>query len=254
MQDFTLEIYTLFVNLISKSKYKVLTFEEFIDEKDNEKNKIVLRHDVDKLPLNALKMAEIESSIGLKATYYFRIIPNVWNEEIIKKIVVLGHEVGYHYEDMTLKKGNYEQAINHFQMQLKRFRKLYPSKTICMHGSPISKYDNRKLWEKYNYSDFGIVAEPYFDVDYNRVFYITDTGRKWNDDKANVRDKVNSCYNIPINNMNQLIKFFQEDKMPSEIIINIHPHRWFNYNLDWYKELIIQNLKNCIKKVIVELK
>ena len=63
-------------------------------------------------------------------------------------------------------------------------------KTICMHGSPLSKWDNRDLWKKYDYRDFGIIAEPYFDVDFDEVFYLTDTGRRWDGDKVSVRDKV----------------------------------------------------------------
>ncbi len=69
-------------------------------------------------------------------------------------------------------------AIEDFELNLERFRKIYPVKTICMHGSPLSKYDNKEIWEKYDYRDYGIIAEPYFDIDFDEVFYITDTGRK----------------------------------------------------------------------------
>jgi hypothetical protein len=31
----------------------------------------LVRHDVDRKPLNALKMAEIENKLGVKSTYYF---------------------------------------------------------------------------------------------------------------------------------------------------------------------------------------
>jgi hypothetical protein len=104
----------------------------------------------------------------------------------------LGHEIGYHYEDLSLCKGNYESAIKHFEINLNKFRKIYPVKTICMHGSPLSKWDNRDLWKKYNYRDFGIIGEPYFDMDFDDVFYLTDTGRRWDGDKVSVRDKVKS--------------------------------------------------------------
>ncbi len=70
------------------------------------------------------------------------------------------------------------------------FRKIVPVKTICMHGSPLSKYDNKELWEKYDYRDYGIIGEPYFDINFNEVFYLSDTGRSWNNSDANVRDKV----------------------------------------------------------------
>jgi hypothetical protein len=84
----------------------------------------------------------------------------------------------------------FELAICDFERNLEKFRKLYPVKTICMHGSPLSKWDNRDLWTKYNYRDFGIIAEPYFDINFDEVFYLTDTGRRWDGDKVSIRDKV----------------------------------------------------------------
>ena len=42
-----------------------------------------------------------------------------------------------------------------FKENLEKFRKVYLVKTICMHGSPLSKYDNRLIWEKYDYRDLG---------------------------------------------------------------------------------------------------
>ena len=92
----------------------------------------------------------------------------------------MGHEVSYHYEDLSLSMGDYQKAIALFVNNLSLIRQYYPAKTICMHGSPTSKWDNRDIWDYYNYRDFGIIAEPYFDVDFSTVFYITDTGRSWN--------------------------------------------------------------------------
>ena len=59
-----------------------------------------------------------------------------------------------------------------------------------MHGRPLSKYDNRLLWETYSYWDLGIIGEPYFDVDFSKVLYLTDTGRRWDGFDFSVRDKV----------------------------------------------------------------
>jgi len=61
-----------------------------------------------------------------------------------------------------------------------------------MHGSPLSKWDNRDLWKRYNYRDFGIIGEPYFDVNFDKVLYLTDTGRRWDGEGVSVRDKVTS--------------------------------------------------------------
>jgi hypothetical protein len=38
--------------------------------------------------------------------------------------------------------------------------------------------------------DFGIIGEPYFNIDFNKVFYLTDSGRKWDGWETSVRDKV----------------------------------------------------------------
>ncbi len=84
----------------------------------------------------------------------------------------------------------FELAIEDFERNLEKLRKFYPVKTICMHGSPLSKWDNRDLWKRYNYRDFGIIAEPYFDIDFGEVLYLTDTGRRWDGDRVSVRDKV----------------------------------------------------------------
>jgi hypothetical protein len=35
-----------------------------------------------------------------------------------------------------------------------------------------------KVWEKYDYRDYGIIADPSFDIDYDEVLYITDTGKE----------------------------------------------------------------------------
>ena len=47
-------------------------------------------------------MAELEAQMGVKASYYFRIGKGSNQPECIKRIAALGHEIGYHYEDMSL--------------------------------------------------------------------------------------------------------------------------------------------------------
>ena len=145
-------------------------------------------------------------------------------------------------------------AIRDFERNLEKLRKLYPVKTICMHGSPLSKYDNKKLWEKYDYRDYGIIAEPYFDIDYNEVFYLSDTGRSWNNSDASIRDKVNSGFDIKIKNTNDLIKKIENGELLDKIMLNIHPQRWTNDYVPWVKELVGQNVKNVFKKLLIKFK
>ncbi len=253
VKDFTLSAYQELLQSLQASGYAFFTCEDFVTGPPAGKA-VVLRHDVDRIPLNALKMARIEQRAGIRATYYFRIVPQVWDEGIIQAVVDLGHEVAYHYEDLTIARGDYAQAIAHFARQLQRLRAFYPSKTICMHGSPLSPWDNRKLWERYDYRDFGIIAEPYFDLDYSRVFYITDTGRAWNKGSVSVRDKVESTFDIRIRNAFHLIELMKADLLPPLMLLNLHPHLWFDGGVNWYLSLIKQRVKNLAKFFLVKMK
>lgn len=251
--DFTLEIYDRLLTSLSLQGFTFNTFEEFVSDPSPHKV-VVLRHDIDRLPGNALGMAQIEYRKGIRATYFFRTVKPVWNAEIVRQIVSLGHEVSYHYEDLSICRGDYAAAIRHFTENLAMLRAFYPSRTICMHGSPLSKWNNSRLWEKYNYKDYGIIAEPYFDVDYSSVFYITDTGRAWNNDKFNRRDTVVSGYKLRIRSTSHLISLIQEGALPEQLILTIHPHRWFDPGFGWARELVAQNLKNIVKRILIRLR
>jgi hypothetical protein len=161
---------------------------------------------VDKLPGKSLIMAEIEHEAGISGTYYFRSRKGRFDEETIKRIRRLGHEIGYHYEDLDIAcrkekgekkkaKGNCEEemaivAIESFRENLAKLRDIVPVDTICMHGSPLSHYDSRVLWKYYDYSTIGIIAEPYFDFSLENMLYLTDTGRRWNGSSVSIRDRV----------------------------------------------------------------
>lgn len=248
-RDFTLKIYSELVETIARAGYTMTSYEDFFTGKTSGKQ-YILRHDVDNLPLQSLRTAEIESANGAKGTYYFRIVKQSNHPHIIEAIAKLGHEIGYHYEDLALAHGNFEKAYEDYQKNLAYFRKYYPVTTICMHGSPLSKWDNRRIWEKYNYKKDGIIAEPYFDTDFNKVFYLTDTSRHWNGNDYSVRDKVQSPFSIPVESTADLINKIKDNKLPSLVMQNIHPQRWSDDMYLWTKELVLQNVKNVIKKNI----
>ncbi|MFA5570237.1 MAG: hypothetical protein WC990_02205 [Sphaerochaetaceae bacterium] len=248
-RDFTLHKYEQLLNALTKAGYEFQTFRAFIESP--KECVVVLRHDVDKLPQNALDMALIEQQLGINASYYFRVVKSVFKPDIVRDIEAMGNEIGYHYEDVDLENGNLEESYNSFKRHLAQFREVADIKTICMHGSPLSKYDNRLLWEKYSYKGLGLLAEPYFDVDYNQVLYITDTGRSWNNSDVSIRDKVNSKFDFKIKNTDDLIALINSGKLPNQIMINTHPQRWSDSWRIWTTELIIQNIKNQVKKILV---
>jgi hypothetical protein len=248
-RDFTFTLFERLLEAFQVYNYQVQTFCNFIESPGS--RVVILRHDVDRHPENALVTAQIEKKQGIQASYYFRIVNKSYNEAIIKEIAGMGHEIGYHYEDLVFSGGDVQRAFKSFIKNLENFRKFYPVKTVAMHGSPLSKFDNRKIWEIYDYRTCGIIGEPYNDLDFTQVLYLTDTGRKWNGTKMTVRDRVKSSFTHNIKTTFDLLEYINNGKLPERILLNVHPERWENNFLAWSRQWLFQNIKNIFKKMIV---
>jgi len=286
--DFTLKIYRELLLALQHKGYSFCTFQEYCNGNAVGKY-VILRHDIDKSPYNALRFAKLEAEMGIKSTYFFLILKEIFKPSVIKQIADLGHEVGYHYRDFVDAGGNAQKSIYSFEANLNRLRAIVPIYTIAMDGCPWSKYDNKDLWKTYNYRDFGIIGEPYFDIDFNKVFYLTDTGRMWDGARYSVRDKVlvdsgqfsvdSSEMVVPIaigssgeivdgsgknklsttnyqlsttfHSTNDIIESIEFGNFPSQVMITTHPQRWTDNKMEWIQELILQRVKNVVKKFLI---
>ena len=112
MRDFTLHTLRLLLSTFHDHNFTFQTFSRFL--KDPAPRSIILRHDVDARKVNSLHTARIEHELGIAGTYNFRMVPGSFDEGIIRQIASMGHEIGYHYEDLTVAKGKAEQAIQLF--------------------------------------------------------------------------------------------------------------------------------------------
>lgn len=293
--DFTLKIYRKLLETLQAQGYQFLTFEQYcmlgLHPQDEALNRvtaespsnnaspsiralrhaqgpneiasptkyIILRHDVDLKAENSVETAKIEHSLGIKASYYFRVVPDSDKPDCIKAIADMGHEIGYHYEDMSLCGGNPEKAVAHFAEKLAYFRTYYPVKTICMHGAPTSQYDSKDIWQFASYkNDFDLIGEPYFDVDFSDLFYLTDTGRRWDGYKVSVRDKIPTYQDVWTANgwvykrTDDIIRACNNGTLPNRIMITTHPQRWTDSKVKGMQEAIVQNLKNTVKYLLIK--
>ncbi len=48
-----------------------------------------------------------------------------------------------------------------------------------------------------------------------------------------------------------IIRPAERGSLPHQMMITVHPQRWTNSALPWVKELVWQNVKNLVKKIIV---
>ena len=257
--DFTRKKYIKLLSQLKDSDYVFITYADYCSGNLPDRF-VILRHDVDLRPVNSLGFAKDEKNQGVKTTYYFRAVPESWDEEIIRSIGQMGHEIGYHYESLTTCKGYVYSAYADFSKNLERLREIVAVNTICMHGSPRSPYDSKDLWKEYNYKELGIVGEPYLTTDFSKMLYLTDTGRRWDGYKVSVRDKIESCQEEwnqkgwSFHSTDDIIKALQENRLPDQLMITTHPQRWNDFGISWIKELVMQNIKNLVKATIVKRK
>ena len=242
--DFTLTKYSELLDAL-----KAYGFEE-----------LTLRHDVDLKPTNSLRTAQMEAEKGMHGIYYFRAVPESWDEDIIKLIAMLGHEIGYHYESLTTCNGDVDKAYEDFCKNLDDLRAIVPVRSICMHGSPRSPFDSKDIWKKYDYHSLGIENEPYLDTDFSKVFYLTDTGRRWDGYKVSVRDKIPQYQDLWIeqglsfHSTDNVIEGLRKGIIPRRLMITVHPQRWNPSGPAWFKEMFLQNTKNIVKRTIILIK
>ena len=250
MRDFTIGKYTELCRTLLDAGYIPRTICQYLSGAKDGMG-VLLRHDVDRKPKNALRMAELERELGIHSTYYFR-HPYTFIPEIIRQIYSFGHEVGYHYEVLAKARGDYKKAIGLFSHELEEFRSLCDVQTICMHGSPLSRYNNRELWSKYDFRDFRITGEAYLSMTGKGFRYLTDTGRSWNS-KYSVRDALPGSSTVPVETTDDLIAWI-ESSGERMLYLTVHPQRWAISEVDRIAGSAEDGLMNIGKRVILRMR
>lgn len=249
--DFTLSKFRRLCSAVAQH-YPTLTLAEYFEGAALPPRFAMMRHDIDRKAMNALNTARVERELGIRATYYFRMNGTVFRPEIMREIEGMGHEVGYHYEVLGKANGDHEKAIEMFGSELKEFRKVCDVRTICMHGNPLSKYDDRELWKMYDFEDFGIIGEAYLSAGED-VSYFSDTGRSWNS-KNNLRDFMHGRREeSTAESTDDMIELVISNKI-NRLYISTHPERWASGNIEWGFNYVTDLAFNAGKKVVVAMR
>jgi|GEM_PF-1860247 len=155
---------------------------------------LILRHDVDRTAHEALKMAKLEHSLGIIGTYYFR-----WNtvdEDVIRQIKEMGHEVGLHYEtlafyakEMGLKSPEeitpsvQEELRRRFKHEVARFEELFGDiYTVASHGAPenslLGVTNYQAVMEGEDPLNYGLIGTAYGPIT-QQFNYLSDVAGIW---------------------------------------------------------------------------
>lgn len=259
-KDFTFEMYEKLLEAGLDAEYEHLTVRDYCSCNELPKHFIIHRHDVDRKPKNALKMAKIERDHGISSTYYFRTIKNTFKPDIISKIDSLGHEIGYHYEDLDRAGGDIKNAIISFEKELERLRQITKIETICMHGNSLRSWNNKDMWKDISFESYDLLGEAYLSIDFMDVEYFSDTGRTWKDTEigplfydfspviyGDTKNDIGKNYEADTTwKIIDLISSSQIDRM----CILSHPNRWADNRIEWHIEHAKDSLTNSAKFAI----
>ena len=253
--DFTSLKYSELVLALKDAGYEFVTYAEYCEGKRAEKL-VVMRHDVDKRVLCAMNMAREERRMKVKASYYLRENMVLYGKHVIKFFAERGHEVGYHYEELVKERGDVDKAYARFVRNIEEMRQVVDVRTITMHGSPMSRFDSKEMWQKYDYKKLGLIGEPQMDVDWGEMVYLTDTGRSWNgvSRRDKVADRVSEWKEKGwvYETTDDVIKAVKEGRFPTCVMMTVHPQRWSDNMWEWTLELVMHKLKNVVKWVLLK--
>jgi len=225
LEDFSYDSYKELVDVL-RSKNLNLCFEDFPLDYECE-NYFILRHDVDFSCEDALRMAEFEAKLGIRASYFMLFSSpfyNLLSEEYCRvplRLVEMGHGVGLHYDTSTLTIFGTDNLLGMFEVRVELLTKLTGKKVkaIAMHNPAIGGADPFK-----NSKEF---VNAYDEQYTKRIDYFSDSAGVWKD---------------------EAIEALRPNNIPPRLQLLIHPFFWGESSKDRWTRL--DDLK---KKLTVNL-
>ena len=185
-----LKVYKSHLEKLLAAGYKIIPCREYLNLSKNDKI-CILRHDVDTDVKIAKKMFDIEKSLGISSTYYFRLC--TLNKKLIEYIKKCDEntEISYHFEEISTyakEQGIYAKedidkniniSRNQFKEKLLFVREEYDLEctTIASHGDFV----NRKIGIINNYllndnirKEQNVLVEAYDNELIKDAVYISD--------------------------------------------------------------------------------
>jgi hypothetical protein len=166
---------------------------------------LILRHDIDISPALALQVAEIESAIGIQATYFVALhlhynphFPR--HADAIRRIAAMGHEIGLHYDGNLYSATSSEQNLTLLDQHVQVLQEICtsPIVSIARHNPSLStQSDPFQKCEKYH--------NAYAKSLFTDTVYISDSCGAW---RAN---GLRPCWQEP---------------QPTRIYLLLHAEQW----------------------------
>jgi hypothetical protein len=191
---------------------------------EHETPRVYLRHDVDRLPQRAVKMAEAEAERGVRSTYYFRCDARMrFPEQAMRHIADLGHETGFHYESLSRTRGDRTAALALFERELAACRAIVPVTTVAPHGAPLAASSNMDFTASIDTERCKLLGDA-ADMDFTNMLYVTDTGGTFGS-PYNLRDRP-AGKNLTEQVAPVRLADWIAARSITRLTLSCHPERW----------------------------
>ena len=173
--EFTYGAYRDLLALLDRQGYQVGTYHDW----QAYPRCVILRHDIDNSPEQALALARVEREMGVRSTYFVLLRSEFYNVaarrylETLGQIQALGHELGLHFDEKAYPEAGIEETAAHILRERDMLSALLgtPVTSVSMHRPSQATLD----------ADLQIpgMINSYGQTFFHDFKYLSDSRRRW---------------------------------------------------------------------------
>lgn len=180
--NFTYNAYKDLLLLLDKKGYYFVNYQGW----EKYDKTVILRHDVDYSVEKAIKLAELEASIGVRSTYFVLLTSDFYNvfseftRRGLKNIKEMGHDIGLHFDETCY--GSNINLVHQIENELEVLSNVLDEKILAV---SMHRPSNKTLKADYSISN-GAVANSYGYQFFRNFKYLSDSRRCWRENVKNI--------------------------------------------------------------------
>lgn len=187
--NFLFKDFDFFIKDLKKKKFNFVLISN-LKKKKSYKKEILLRHDIDFSPQNAIKIAKIEKKNKVYSTFYIQILSPFYSINLdknliyLKNIIELGHNIGLHFDASSYKIKSEKDLIKFLNLEKKILARLLDLNIRKIKSFSFHNPSKRHLnFKKFKYAN---MINCYSDYIKSRYYYFSDSNGYWK--KFNIKN------------------------------------------------------------------
>lgn len=180
---FTYKAYRELLALLREYGYTICDYHNYAQADRS----VIIRHDIDFQIEKAVRMAEIEKETGVSSTYFVLVSSNFFNifskrnQDCLKQICNMGHEVGLHFDEVKYDVGQTD-LVRAMEQEAALLEKCLGRevRSLSMH-----RPSRTTLEADYKVAG-GRIVNSYGAEFFHRHKYVSDSRRNWREDVTGI--------------------------------------------------------------------